>query len=60
MMVTFRFPIRDKGSKTKEGRFEEQKEKDKIYDSKADLNEEGRALSMIKFYPHVRTCANLR
>jgi hypothetical protein len=59
-MVTFGCPIREKGCKTKEGRFEEQKEKDKLYNSKVDLNEEGRAPSMSQVSPHGRTCATLR
>jgi hypothetical protein len=45
---------------TKEGRFEEQGEKDRFYDSKADLDEEGRASSRSQVAPHERTCAALR
>jgi hypothetical protein len=40
-MVTFGVPIREQGCTTKEGIFEEQGEKDQLYDSEADLDEEG-------------------
>jgi hypothetical protein len=40
-MVTFGVHIREQGHTTKEGRFEQQGEKDQLCDSKVDLDEEG-------------------